>query len=251
MKFVIIGGTGLIGRKVVEILSERGHDVLAASPSSGVNTLTGEGLEEALAGADVVMDVTNSPSFEPDAVLNFFQTSQKNIAAAEKATGVKHHVALSIVGIDRTPDNGYFRAKIAQEELIRNSGIPYTIVRSTQFIEFTGGIADAAMKGDTAYVSTGAIQPIAAEEVSLALADVAEKPPINGITEIAGPERFSMADLVSQYLAEKGDKRKVVADREATYFGSKIDEQSIVPLGEARLGKITFRDWLAKQVAKA
>lgn len=251
MKLVVIGGSGLIGRKLVEILNERGHEVISASPSTGINTLTGEGLNEAFAGADVVVDVSNSPSFENDAVLNFFQTSQKNMAAAETKAGVKHHVALSIVGTDRLPDNGYFRAKVAQEELIRSSGIPYTIVRSTQFLEFLNGIADFSMKGDAAYLSTGAIQPIAAEEVSAALADFAESAPINGITEIAGPERFSLADLVRQFLAEKGDNRKVVADPAATYFGSILDDKSIVPLGEARLGKITFRQWLDKQALHA
>ena len=251
MKAVVIGGSGLIGRKLVEILNERGHQVVSASPSTGVNTITGEGLDKAFEGTDVVIDVSNSPSFETDAVLQFFQTSQKNIAAAETATGVKHHVALSIVGTDRLPDNGYFRAKVAQEELIRQSGIPYTIVRSTQFLEFLNGIADFSMKGDAAYLSTGAVQPIAAEEVSEALADVAESAPINGITEIAGPERFSLADLVSQFLTAKGDSRKVVADPEAPYFGSTLDDESIVPLGKVRLGKITFRQWLDKQTLPA
>ena len=251
MKLVVIGGSGLIGRKLVEILTERGQQVISASPSTGINTLTGEGLSEAFAGADVVVDVSNSPSFENDAVIKFFQTSQKNIAAAETAAGVKHHIALSIVGTDRLPDNGYFRAKVAQEELIRNSGIPYTIVRSTQFLEFLNGIADFSMKGDAAHISTGAIQPIAAEEVSAALADVAASAPINGITEIAGPERFSMADLVRQFLTAKGDNRKVVADPKAPYFGSIMDDKSIVPLGEARLGKITFKEWLDKQVLHA
>lgn len=251
MKAVVIGGSGLIGRKLVEILNERGHQAVSASPSTGVNTITGEGLEQAFAGTDVVIDVSNSPSFETDAVLQFFQTSQKNIAMAENSTGVKHHVALSIVGTDRLPDNGYFRAKVAQEELIRQSGIPYTIVRSTQFLEFLNGIADSSMKGDAAYLSTGAVQPIAAEEVSAVLADVAEAAPINGITEIAGPERFSLADLVSQFLTAKGDSRKVVADPAAPYFGSILDDESIVPLGKARLGKITFRQWLDRQTLPA
>ncbi|SHN38626.1 SDR family oxidoreductase [Chitinophaga sp. CF418] len=251
MKAVVIGGTGLIGRKLVEILSDRGHHVIAASPSSGVNSITGEGLDEAFDGVDVVIDVSNSPSFEDNAVLNFFQTSQKNIAAAEAAAGVKFHVALSIVGTDRLPDNGYFRAKVAQEKLIRESGIPYTIVHATQFMEFAGGIADSSMKGNDIYLSTGAIQPIAAAEVSEALADAVEAGPINGITEVAGPERFSMADFVRQYLTAKGDNRKVVADPQALYFGSVIDAQSLVPLGEARLGKITFQQWLDKQAVQA
>jgi uncharacterized protein YbjT (DUF2867 family) len=251
MKAVVIGGTGLIGRKLVEILSERGHEVIAASPSSGVNSITGEGLEQAFDGADVVIDVSNSPSFEENAVLNFFQTSQKNIAAAETAAGVKYHVALSIVGTDRLPDNGYFRAKVAQEKLIRESGIPYTILHATQFMEFAGGIADSSMKGDDVILSTGAIQPIAAAEVSEALADVVEAGPINGSTEIAGPERFSMAEFIRQYLTAKGDKRKVVADPQARYFGSIIDDQSLVPLGDARLGKITLRQWLDQQAVQA
>jgi uncharacterized protein YbjT (DUF2867 family) len=251
MKTVVIGGSGLIGKKIVEILSGRGHQVVSASPSSGVNTLTGEGLDQAFAGADVVIDVSNSPSFESNAVMNFFQTSQKNIAAAEKAAGVKHHIALSIVGTDRLPDNGYLVAKVAQEELIRRSGIPYTIVRSTQFLEFLNGIADSSMQGDAAHLSTGAIQPIAAEEVSAILADVADAAPTNGITEIAGPERFSLFEIVSQYLSAKGDTRKVVADPEARYFGSILDQKSIVPLGEAILGKITFRQWLDKQAVNA
>jgi len=247
MKAVVIGGTGLIGRKLVEILSERGHQVIAASPSSGVNAVTGEGLDEAFDGTDVVIDVSNSPSFEDNAVLNFFQTSQKNIAAAEIAAGVKHHVALSIIGTDRLPDNGYFRAKVAQEKLIRESGIPYTIVHATQFMEFAGGIADFSTKEGNVYLSTGAIQPIAAAEVSEALADAAEAAPVNADTEVAGPERFSMAEFVGQYLAAMGDKRKVIPDPQAPYFGSVIDARSLVPLGEVRLGKITLKQWLDKQ----
>ncbi len=250
MKYVIIGGSGLIGKRLVQILKERGHEVFAASPSTGVNTITGEGLPSAFSGADVVVDVSNSPSFEENAVLTFFQTSQKNIAAAELETGVKHHIALSIVGTDRLPDNGYFRAKVAQEKLVRGSGVPYTIVRATQFLEFVNGIAGDAAKGDDLHLSTGAIQPIAAAEVSEALADVAEAQPLNGITEIAGPERFSMADFVDQYLAAKGDNRKVIADPQARYFGSLVDDKALVPHGEARLGKITLRQWLDKQAAQ-
>jgi len=247
MKAVVIGGTGLIGRKLVEILTERGHQVVAASPSSGVNSVTGEGLDEAFDGTDVVIDVSNSPSFEDNAVLNFFQTSQKNIAAAEIAAGVKHHVALSIIGTDRLPDNGYFRAKVVQEKLIRESGIPYTIVHATQFMEFAGGIADFSTKEGNVYLSTGAIQPIAAAEVSEALADAAEATPVNSDTEVAGPERFSMAEFVGQYLAAMGDNRKVIPDSQAPYFGSVIDAKSLVPLGQVRLGKITLRQWLDKQ----
>jgi len=250
MKYVIVGGTGLIGKKLVEILKDRGHQVLSASPSSGVNTITGEGLNEALSGADVVVDVSNAPSWEDNAVLAFFQTSQQNIATAEKTTGVKHHIALSIVGAERLPDNGYLRAKVAQEELIKKSGIPYTIVRATQFFEFLTGIADSSMKGDEVHLSTGAIQPIAAAEVSAALADIAEAAPLNGITEIAGPQRFSLDELVREFLSIKGDKRKVVGDPDTPYFGGKLDDQSIVPLGEVRLGKINFRQWMDKQAAK-
>jgi uncharacterized protein YbjT (DUF2867 family) len=249
MKYIIIGGTGLIGKKLVEILKERGHQVQSASPSSGVNTVTGEGLKEALTGADVVVDVSNAPSWEDNAVLAFFQTSQQNLAAAEKAAGVKHHIALSIVGAERLPDNGYLRAKVAQEALIKKSGIPFTIVRATQFFEFLNGIADSSMKGNEVHLSTGAIQPIAAEEVSAALADIAEAAPLNGTTEIAGPQRFALAELVRDFLNAKGDKRKVVGDPETPYFGGKLDDQSIVPIGEARLGKISFEQWMGKQDA--
>jgi len=250
MEYIIVGGTGLIGKKLVEILKERGHQVQSASPSSGVNTITGEGLKEALTGADVVVDVSNAPSWEDNAVLTFFQTSQQHLAEAEKASGVKHHVALSIVGAERLPDNGYLRAKVAQEELIKKSGIPYTIVRATQFFEFLNGIADSSMKGDEVHLSTGAIQPIAAEEVSAALADVAEAAPINGTTEIAGPQRFSLDELVREFLTLKGDKRKVVGDPDTPYFGGKLDDKSIVPLGAARLGKISFQQWMDQQGAK-
>src|SRR6188474_133987 len=210
MKIVVIGGTGLIGSKVVNILRQRGHEVVAASPSSGVNTLTGEGLAAALRGAQVVVDVANSPSFEDRAVLEFFETSGRNLLAAEAAAGVRHHVALSIVGIDRTPDNGYFRAKVAQEKLIEKSGIPYTIIRSTQFLEFLGGIAASGTDGNSVRLSPGLFQPIAADDVAAVVADVALAAPRNGIVEIAGPERAPFNEIVARYLKAIGDPREVV-----------------------------------------
>src|SRR5246127_1443600 len=219
MKIVVIGGTGLIGSKTVAILRHGGHEVVAASPSSGVNTITGEGVKEAVAGAQVVIDLTNSPSFEDKAVLEFIETSARNLLPAEAAAGVRHHVALSIVGIERTPENGYFRAKVAQEKLIEASGIPYTIIRSTQFMEFLGGIADEATKGNTVRVSPGAFQPIVSDDVAAFVADVALAPPRNGIVEIAGPERAPFSEIVARYLKAIGDPREVVSDTEARYFG--------------------------------
>ena len=229
MKIVVIGGTGLIGSKTVAILRQAGHEVVAASPNSGVNTITGEGLEKAVAGAEVVIDLANSPSFEDKAVLEFFQTSGRNLHAAEAAAGVRHHVALSIVGTDRTPDNGYFRAKVAQEKLIEASGIPYTIIRSTQFLEFLKGIADSSMDGDKVRVSPGLFQPIAADDVAAMVADVALAPPRNGIVEIAGPERAPFNEIVARYLKAVGDPRDVVRDPEARYFGGRVEEHSLVP----------------------
>jgi len=244
MKIVVIGGTGLIGSKTVAILRQGGHAVVAASPKGGVNTVTGEGLEEALAGAEVVIDLANSPSFEDKAVLEFFQASGRNLHAAEAAAGVRHHVALSIVGTDRTPDNGYFRAKVAQEKLIEASGIPYTIIRSTQFLEFLGGIAASSAEGDKVRVSTGLFQPIAADDVAAIVADVALAKPANGIVEIAGPERAPFNEIVARYLKAVGDPREVLGDPEARYFGGLVEERSLVPLGEARLGPTRFEDWL-------
>jgi uncharacterized protein YbjT (DUF2867 family) len=243
MKILVIGGTGLIGSKTVRILSQAGHEVVAASPRSGVNTITGEGLEEAVAGAQVVIDLANSPSFEDKAVLEFFQASGRNLLAAEAAAGVGHHVALSIVGIERTPENGYFRAKVAQEKLIEASGVPYTIIRSTQFMEFLGGIADSATTGTTVRVSPGAFQPIMSDDVAAAVADVALAPPRNGIVEIAGPERAPFSEFVARYLKAVGDPREVVSDKDARYFGGLVDDRSLVPLGEARLGRIGFDEW--------
>ncbi len=243
MKIVVIGGTGLIGAKTVAILRQGGHEVVAASPKSGVNSITGEGLNAAVAGAQVVIDLTNSPSFEDKAVLEFFETSGRNLLAAEAAAGVRHHVALSIVGIDRS-DNGYFRAKLAQEKLIETSGIPYTVIRATQFLEFLGGIADAGSEGAVVRLSPGLFQPIAADDVAPIVAEVALAPPRNGIVEIAGPERAPFNDIVARYLRAVGDPREVVRDPEARYFGGRVEERSLVPLGEARLGRIGLDEWL-------
>src|SRR5213082_3986364 len=224
MKIVVIGGTGLIGSKTVPILRQRGHEVVAASPNTGVNSITGEGLKEAMAGTQVVIDLANSPSFEDKAVLQFFETSGRNLLAAEAAAGVRHHVALSIVGIDRS-DNGYFRAKVAQENLIKASGIPYTIIRSTQFLEFLGGIAASSADGNIVRISPGLFQPIAADDVAAIVAEVALAAPRNGIVEIAGPERAPFNEIVARYLKALGDPRQVVSDPEARYFG---DRKSVV-----------------------
>jgi uncharacterized protein YbjT (DUF2867 family) len=244
MKIVIIGGTGLIGSKTVAILRQYNHQVVAASPKSGVNTITGEGLTETMAGTQVVIDLANSPSFEDKAVLEFFETSGRNLLTAEVAAGVRHHVALSIVGTDRTPDNGYFRAKVAQEKLIETGGIPYTIIRSTQFLEFLGGIATSGAEGNTIRISSGLFQPIAADDVAAIVAEVALAAPRNGIVEIAGPERAPFNEIVARYLKAIGDSREVVSDPEARYFGGRVEERSLVPLGEARLGRIGFDEWL-------
>src|SRR5258707_8912589 len=217
MKIVVIGGTGLIGRKTVAILRQGGHEVVAASPNTGVNSITGEGLKEAMAGTQVVIDLANSPSFEDRAVLKFFETSGRNLLAAEAAAGVRHHVALSIVGIDRSPDNGYFRAKVAQEKLIETSGIPYTIIRATQFLEFLGTIADSSADGNTVRLSPGLFQPIASDDVAAVVAEVALAQPRNGIVDIAGPERAPFNQIVARYLKAVGDPRKVVSDPEARY----------------------------------
>src|ERR1700724_1228662 len=233
MKIVVIGGTGLIGSKTVAILRQGGHEVVAASPNSGVNTITGEGVKEAVAGAQVVIDLANSPSFEDKAVLEFFETAGRNLLTAEAAAGVRHHVALSIVGIDRS-DNGYFRAKVAQEKLIVSSGIPYTIVRSTQFMEFLGGIAAEAAQGNKVRISPGLFQPIAAEDVAPIVAEVALAAPANGIVEIAGPDRAPFNEIISRYLKAVGDPREVVSDPEARYWGGRVEERSLVQLGEVR-----------------
>jgi uncharacterized protein YbjT (DUF2867 family) len=246
MKIVVIGGTGRIGSKTVSILRQGGHEVVAASPQGGINTITGEGLKEAVAGAQVVVDLANSPSFEDQAVLKFFETSGRNLLAAETAAGVKHHVALSIVGTDRTPDNSYFRAKVAQEKLIKDSGIPYTIIRATQFMEFLGAIAASGADGNTVRISPGLFQPIAADDVAVFVAEVALAAPRNGIIEIAGPEQAPFDEIVARYLKAVGDPRKVVRDPEARYFGGRVEERSLVPLGEARLGRIGLDEWLRR-----
>src|SRR6201981_1443098 len=238
MKIVVIGGTGLIGSKTVAILRQGGHEVIAASPNSGVNTITGHGVKEAVAGAQVVIDLANSPSFEDKAVLEFFETSGRNLLAAEGAAGVRHHVALSIVGTDRTADNGYFRAKVAQEKLIVASGVPYTIVRATQFMEFLSGIADSGTDGNVVRMANGLFQPIAADDVAPVVAEVAVAEPRNGIVEIAGPERAPFSEIVARYLKAVGDPRQTVRDPDAPYWGARIEDRSLVPLGEARLGHI-------------
>lgn len=244
MKIIVIGGTGLIGSKLVATLRNRGHEVFAAAPSSGVNTITREGLAEALDGAQVVVDVANAPAWDDRAVLDFFETSGRNLLAAETAAGVKHHVALSIVGSERNPDNGYFRAKVAQEKLIKTSSIPYTILRATQFHEFVAGIAQSAVVGDEVRLSPALIQTIASDDVVAALADIALAAPVNGTVEVAGPEAVPLDELVKRLFAVTGDARKVVPDVHARYFGGELDDQSLTPGPDARLGKISFEDWL-------
>lgn len=249
MKIVVIGGTGLIGKKVVARLSAQGHEVIAAAPQTGVNALTGEGLAQALAGAKVVVDLANSPSFEDAAVLHFFETSGRNLAVAEKEAGVAHHVALSVVGTDKLEQSGYFRAKIAQEALIRQSGVPFTIVRSTQFMEFLGGIVQSAAQGDAIRLSSALIQPISSDDVAQAVAERALAAPANGIVEIAGPEQFKMSDLVQRYLKAIGDARTVQVDPAARYFGAELQTGTLVPEGQAHLGRVSFEDWMRKSQA--
>src|ERR1041385_6026776 len=246
MKIVAIGGTGLIGSKSVAILRQAGHEVVAASPNTGVNSITGEGLKEGMAGTPGGVDLAHSPSFEEKAGLEFFETSGRNLSAAEAAAGVRHHVALSIVGTDRTPENGYFRAKVAQEKLIETSGIPYTIIRATQFMEFLGGIAASSADGNIVRLSPGLFQPIAADDVAAIVADVALAAPRSGIVEIAGPERAPFNEIVARYLKALGDPRAVVSDPDARYFGGRVEERSLVPLGEARLGRIGLDEWLRR-----
>ena len=245
MKIVVIGGHGRVGSKIVEQLDEHGHDAVAADLSTGVNTLTREGLAEAFDGADVVIDVSNSPSFEDAAVLEFFRTGTGNILAAEKAAGVGHHVALSIVGADRLPDSGYLRAKVAQEQLIQDASIPYSIVRATQFFEFVDAIADAATEGDTVRLPTALIQPMAAVDVASAVCRIAVGTPANGIVEIGGPEPFRFDKLISYGLSVRNDPRHVVADPDARYFGTTLTNGSLVPGENAQLGQTRFEDWLA------
>lgn len=251
MKIVIIGGTGLIGSKVVARLREEGHDAVAASPASGVNTLTGEGLAKVLDNAAVVVDVSNSPSFDDAAALNFFQTSTANLLAAEATAGVSHHVALSVVGTDRLGESGYFRAKIVQERLIEQSPIPYSIVHATQFFEFVEAIADAATDGGTVRLAPVLIQPMAAGDVARAVASVAVAPPVSGIVEVAGPAQFRLDDLVRRKLSVRGDPREIVADAGARYFGAALSERTLLPGTDAALGEISFVDWLGLSVNTA
>ena len=246
MKLVVIGGSGLIGSKLVTKLRDHGHDAVPASPNSGVNTLTGEGLADAFRGAEVVVDVSNSPSFEDAAVLEFFETSTRNLLNAEAAAGVGHHVALSIVGTDRLPDSGYMRAKVAQEKLIEGSSIPYSIVHTTQFFEFVGRIADGATFGDTVKLPPVLFQPMAADDVATAVARVAVGEPLNGVVEVAGPELFRFDDLIRRALTARHDPRQVVPDPDARYFGAKLDERSLVPDDGARLAETRFDDWLSQ-----
>jgi uncharacterized protein YbjT (DUF2867 family) len=248
IKIVVIGGTGLIGAKVVKRLRERGHEVVAASPSAGVNTLTGEGLAAALTGAQVVIDVANSPSFEDKAVLNFFQTAGTNLLAAEVSAGVKHHVALSVVGTDRMLASGYFRAKLVQENLIKASPIPYTIVRATQFFEFLGSIAQSATQDTTVRLPPAGFQPIVSDDVANIVAEIALQQALNATIEIAGPERVRLDETVRKYLSAKRDTRKVLTDENALYFGVKVDDHTLVPGPDPRLGQTRLEDWLRPTV---
>ncbi|HET9716510.1 MAG TPA: SDR family oxidoreductase [Pseudolabrys sp.] len=244
MKIVVIGGTGLIGSKVVAKLRKKGHEALAAAPNTGVNTITGEGLTQALTGAQVVVDVANSPSFEEKAAMEFFQTASKKLIAAEMAAGIAHHVALSIVGSERLQTSGYLRAKLTQEKLVKSSPIPYTIVRATQFFEFLRGIAQAAAQGDTVHLSHALFQPMAADDVATAVARAALAQPLNGTIEIAGPDKFHMDEIVGKVLAYDHDPRKVVVDPEAPYFGAKLTDYSLVPGRNPQLGSTKFEWWL-------
>lgn len=250
-KIVVIGGNGRIGSKVVTNLRQRGHDVVAASPSTGVNTITGEGLAKALAGADVVVDVANAPVWEDQAVLEFFETSGKNLLAAEAAAGVKHHVALSVVGTERLQSSGYFRAKLAQENLIKASPVPYTIVRATQFFEFVGGIAQEATQGQTVRVPAAMMQPIVSDDVAAVVADAALAEPVNGMIETAGPDPIRQDELVRQFLEATGDPRTVVTDPNALYYNIALNDQSLTPGANAILGPTHFKDWLASQPKQA
>ena len=245
MKIVVIGGTGLIGSKLVEKLRDEGHDAVPASPDTGVDTITGEGLAEALDGAQVVVDVANAPAWEDTAVMDFFRTSARNVLAGETAAGVEHHVVLSVVGIDRLPDSGYFRAKVAQEDAVRAGAVPYTILRATQFFEFIGRIADSNTDGDTVHLAPVFVQPESADDVAAALADVAVSAPRNGIVELAGPERFRLDELARRLLSASHDPRHVTADMDARYFGAQLHADSLTPWSDARIAPTRFEDWLS------
>lgn len=251
MKIVIIGGTGLIGSKLVKTVREKGHDVIAAAPNTGVNTITGEGLKETLSGAQVVVDLANAPVWEDKAVLEFFEISGRNLMAAEKAADVKHHLALSIVGCDRSPDSGYLRAKVAQESLIKASGVPYTILRSTQFFEFVGGIVKSGAEGDVVRLSPALFQPIASDDVVANLAELTLAPPLNGTVEVAGPEALPMDEFARKSMAANGDRRKVIADVHWRYFGTELNDRSLTPGAHPRLGSIRFDEWLRNSRAAA
>ena len=257
MKIVVIGGTGLIGSKVVSILRERGHEVMSASPSSGVNTLTGEGLAEALAGAQVMVDVANSPSFEDKPAMDFFEESGRNLVSAEKTAGVKHHVALSVVGTDRLTGSGagslsgYFRAKLTQENLVKASGIPFTIVHATQFFEFAKNIAQSGTDGSTVRLSSVLMQPMAADDVAAAVAEVALGKPVNGLIEVAGPDQIRQDELARQYLSATSDPRKVVTDDKPFYYGIEVNDQSLVPGPNARLTPTHFKEWLSHSAVRS
>lgn len=244
MKIVVIGGTGLIGGKVVARLRQKDHDVTAASPSTGVNTITGEGLADALAGAQIVIDVANAPDFSDDAVMSFFKTAGHNLMSAERTAGIQHHVALSVVGADRLPDSGYLRAKITQENLIKASGVPYTIIRATQFFEFIGGVAQSCTDGNTVRLCPAHLQPVAADDVAALVAKTATADPANGTLELAGPDRISLDDLVRRYFEVKNDARNVVTDIHARYFGSEINDRSLTPGGRPTIGSTSFETWL-------
>jgi Predicted nucleoside-diphosphate-sugar epimerases len=250
MKIAVIGGSGLIGTKLVTKLRELGHEAVAASPNSGVNTLTGEGLAEALKGASVVVDVSNSPSWDDSAVMKFFETSTRNLLSYEAAAGVGHHVALSVVGSEHLLESGYFRAKIAQENLIKESSIPYSIVRATQFFEFVKGIADISVVGDKVRVPGVLFQPMSADDVATAVSRVALEAPVNGIVEVGGPEQFRLDELVRRRLSQLNDSREVIADPNARYSGAKVDELTLVPGKDARLGETRFETWLTQPAAK-
>jgi uncharacterized protein YbjT (DUF2867 family) len=251
MKIVVIGGSGLIGKKVVSILRQQGHEAVSASPSAGINSLTGEGLAGALAGANVVVDVSNSPSWADADVMAFFDTSTRNLLAAEAVAGVGHHIALSVVGADRMVDSGYMRAKVNQEKLIETGGVPYSIVRATQFFEFLGYLADSGAEGDTVRLSTAPMQPLAADDVAAALADIAVGAPLNATIELAGPEKMSIADFVRRFMAASGDKRKVIADPNALYTGATMDGRGIAPGENPRLGPTRFDDWFKRSMPRS
>jgi uncharacterized protein YbjT (DUF2867 family) len=250
MKTVVIGGSGLIGKKLVNNLQQSGQEVVAASPSAGVNTITGEGLAQAFTGAQVVVDVSNAPSWEDKAVLEFFETSARNLSTAEAAAGVRHHIALSVVGTERLLTSGYFRAKMAQENLINGSGVPYTIVRATQFFEFIGGIAQFSTVGETVHLPSALWQPIAADDVATALAEITLAAPANGIIELAGPERAGLDQLVARFLAGTNDPRKVITDPKALYYGVELNDQSLTPGANPLIGATFFEDWLDRYLAQ-